>query len=232
VHPYTHRKQRIEIRWDPPNEELPLTELAHLIGDAVHALRSSLDYLVYELAIRKRGGSEPSALPPGHPLRKTGFPIFLDAKQFEDRGLKQLESITVKQQARITRLQPFGQPDHPLWVLSELDNLAKHRQAHVLLRVDRAWLQPEAAHFYGSKALEGPRPGKRLKPNTKVAVLTRHHGGVTGVEAQVNVALRWAVAPVFGVGSPAEGKEVVAELRRLRAHVTRTIRRFERDFPV
>lgn len=238
-HPRAGSKQTIKVVWSPATAgAMPLDELAHQIGDAVHNLRATLDYLVYELAIRKRGGSEPAHIPMGHALRKIGFPIFLEEPEFDGKGkggpgaTKMLAEMKGTQRARIKELQPFGDPDHPLWVLSELDNLGKHRHAHVLVRLDRVWLDPVFARRFGFKIVEGVKPGRRYKEGAKVAILTQPRSlyHPSSVQAEVNVALKRKLSVLFDKGSPAEGRDVVAELRRLQARVTRIVNDFKWDF--
>jgi hypothetical protein len=96
-------------------------ELALLIGDAIHNLRSALDHLVYELAppkVRKRG--------------KTQFPIFKDECEFKAIGAKWIAGISGDERALIERVQPWNAPggapaDNPLAILNRLSNIDKHR---------------------------------------------------------------------------------------------------------
>jgi hypothetical protein len=236
--PRAGSKQAIKVLWSPATTgTMPLDDLAHSIGDAVHNLRGTLDYLIYQLHLRNLTGPEPENIPLGDPLRKTGFPVFLDENEFEGKGkggpgaTKMLAGITDDQRARIKKLQPFGDPDHPLWVLSELDNLDKHRHAHVLLRLDRVWLDPRLAHRFGFRTVEGVKPGRRYEEGAKVTVLTQHIFDPAGVQAQVNVALKRKLSVLFDKGSPAEGRDVVTELRRIQSTVTRIVNGFRWEFP-
>lgn len=234
-YPRTHLKEYIEVKWRLEPYDLPLDELGNQIGDAVHNLRASLDYLVYELSIRRRQGNEPKSIPPGSPLRQTGFPIFLDKDQFERRGKQGvgpgLALVTQKQAARIKTLQPFDKPDHPLWVVSELDNLRKHRKAHVVLGIDQITLDKKMAKYHGFKVADRVPTGRGIKHGAKVVTLTvpRHSIGLH-LEADVNIALKRRLLIQFAEGSPAAGREVIPELQRLQQHVTRTLNRFRPDF--
>lgn len=101
------------------------------LGDAVHNLRSSLDHLVCQLAIAARN---PAA------CDKTQFPIFAtDTPDNRRRIQRWIRHTSTAAQAEIVALQPFNrQSVDPssdlLWLLSELDNIDKHR----LLLVARA----------------------------------------------------------------------------------------------
>lgn len=100
--------------------ELPPRELAPIIGDAIHNMRSALDHLVYELAppkARKRG--------------RTQFPIFTDECQFKVRGIPMIAGILGAERTLIERVQPYAASsppcNDPLAILSKLSNLDKHR---------------------------------------------------------------------------------------------------------
>jgi hypothetical protein len=101
------------------------------LGDAVHNLRSSLDHLVCQLAV---AAGNPAA------CDKTQFPIFAtDTPDNRRRIQRWIRHTTTAAQAEIVAFQPFNrQPNDPssdlLWLLSELDNIDKHR----LLLVARA----------------------------------------------------------------------------------------------
>jgi hypothetical protein len=60
---------------------LPMKELAVVIGDCVHNLRSTLDYIAWELA-----GANPND-------RDTMFPIYDDPAKFRDHGARRIKNI-------------------------------------------------------------------------------------------------------------------------------------------
>jgi hypothetical protein len=98
--------------------EHPPHDLGAMIGDAVHNIRSALDYLVYELAppnVRSKG--------------KTQFPI-CDTEQKFTNSAYRIEGITGDERTLIERVQPFRSDDprtDPLVVLNRLSNSDKHR---------------------------------------------------------------------------------------------------------
>ncbi|MBB4140425.1 hypothetical protein [Microbacterium invictum] len=105
---------------DPP----PL-RLAVVFGDALHNMRSVLDHLARLLVVAH--GGQPVDRPPG----ATMFPIHM-----ADPGRPVTISPGISDRARtvLTSLQPFLHDDprsHPLWRLSELNNIDKHRLLHV-----------------------------------------------------------------------------------------------------
>jgi hypothetical protein len=92
-----------------------------VIGDCVHNIRSALDYIVSQFVLAA-GGT------PTH----QGFPICDTLKSFKEHvRTKRLDGVPDKARAIIEGLQPYnGQRDchlHPLWILSELANVDKHR---------------------------------------------------------------------------------------------------------
>jgi hypothetical protein len=98
--------------------EQPPLSLGPIIGDAIHNIRSALDYLAYELSARKS--------------RSTQFPICSDESQFRsDDTLRRIEGITGSERELIERVQPYkatNPPRHdPLAILNKLSNRDKHR---------------------------------------------------------------------------------------------------------
>jgi hypothetical protein len=100
----------------PLDPDIPI-----LIGEALYQLRSSLDYLVWQLF-------EEKSLTP---LPKSGFPIMTTAQGYKARSGAMIKGIATSAVDRIEKLQPFHSTkphtEHPLWVLQELNNADKHR---------------------------------------------------------------------------------------------------------
>lgn len=103
-----------------------------VIGDCVHNLRSALDHLAHELVTL--GGGVPRSGRSG-----TAFPIY-DTKVGPKGGPRVVQIVTdtgnvaPEVLAFIEGIQPYERANrgddpltHPLWVLSELDNMDKHR---------------------------------------------------------------------------------------------------------
>jgi hypothetical protein len=94
-----------------------------LIGDVLQNLRSTLDYLVWELVVAAKN----------HPAKKHQFPVCLTANAFDDalnRG--RLDGIDQVAVDIIKGLQPFhfsdeGVEHSAIAVLDELVNINKHR---------------------------------------------------------------------------------------------------------
>jgi hypothetical protein len=108
-----------------------------LAGDCVHNMRSALDHLVYQLVLSNP--DRPSTVP----NEKTMFPI-CDTEEGFDAQIKRgrLKGVTDAPAAIIRRLQPYITRNagrnyrlHPLWVLSQLENIDKHRRLAVIAGV-------------------------------------------------------------------------------------------------
>lgn len=96
--------------------EMP-THWPLLAGEAIQNLRSALDHLIYE----KSGNN-----------RRTQFPIFTDACEFQVLASRKMKGVPETVRAKIEEVQPYRHmPDepayHPLAQLSSLSNLDKHR---------------------------------------------------------------------------------------------------------
>jgi hypothetical protein len=96
--------------------EQPPPELAPIIGDVIHNLRSALEHLAHELS-----GKNPWSQ----------FPIFTDGSDFKKKGRPMMKGITGKERTLIERVQPYVASNparsDPLAMISELSNLDKHR---------------------------------------------------------------------------------------------------------
>jgi hypothetical protein len=97
-------------------------KIALVLGDALQCLRSSLDYLVWEL-VEAAGNT---------PHRRLMFPLALTQKQYEsDMKRGRLDGVAPEAIAIIDRFQPYLQPNPKetvLGILDELTNVNKHRR--------------------------------------------------------------------------------------------------------
>jgi hypothetical protein len=98
-------------------------KIALVLGDALQCLRSSLDYLVWELV--EAAGNMPH--------QRLMFPLALTPRQYQDDLAKRhrLDGVAVEAIAMIGRFQPYLQPnpkDTVLGILDELTNINKHRR--------------------------------------------------------------------------------------------------------
>jgi hypothetical protein len=108
------------LRWQVLHEP-PLERLALLFGDMISNLRTTLDYLVWQLVLA--GGSRPG--------RRTGFPVVRKEKDWEVQSRAALQGVAPEWIAEIELRQPFQRPEqpglHPLAILDHVNNLNKHR---------------------------------------------------------------------------------------------------------
>lgn len=132
-----------------------------ICGDCLQCLRSSLDYLAWELVIA--GGKQ-------KPNKQTMFPIKLTQPQFKNEIVKRnrLNGMDTAAIDLIEALQPFNfeHPNKsPLAVLEELTNLNKHR--HIIF-TDLAGTFTRPAHniphIYGIVTWEDNRSIRQQAP--------------------------------------------------------------------
>jgi len=183
------------------------------IGDCLHNLRATLDYLVWELWVRTSGA-------PASP-QNVQFPIEQDRHRFRSGRRQRIGGLPARAQAEIQRLQPFrasAPTQHPLWLLRELSNHDKHR-----------FLGTIGAAVYESD--EAPvRVGERH--NAVVTKIIRAEGLVADGDElfrirmqslgpnpslEVTVPIIYAIA--FSDDGPAHGRSVVNCLEEMRLYI-------------
>jgi hypothetical protein len=123
-----------EISANGPN--IPL-EVPLIIGDCLQNLRSSLDYLVWELCVAANV----------QPTDKNQFPICDAPNKYRDVKGQQLAGVPILAQTEIENLQPFKVGGsafiwHELWILNRLTNISKHRR---ILHTDLGAVRTEKA---------------------------------------------------------------------------------------
>jgi hypothetical protein len=138
-------------------------------------LRASLDHVVYTLVDGLT--ADPKV------LRKIDFPIYASAELFErSRGIRHLERLLPAEQfAAILDAQPYKRtPAAPetdwLWVLSELDNIDKHRTILVVdprlmtkfLNEDGTMRVVKEKFVRGAHGMPVPPPAPPAPSDTKV----------------------------------------------------------------
>jgi hypothetical protein len=100
---------------------IPLA-IPYLIGDCIQNLRSSLDYLVWELVLCSKNT----------PKKRSQFPICDTPEGFQGQVSRhRLDGVPPDAVAEIERLQPYHSTPpsrHFLFVLNELANINKHRR--------------------------------------------------------------------------------------------------------
>jgi hypothetical protein len=120
----SHHVFRLTYRTDPD-----LWGFAVLLGDALHNLRGGLDHAVYALAVAETGKNPPND------EATLAFPICSEPRFFEQARWR-IKSLSDPVQTAIERLQPYnrlkpGKWFMPLWWLSRLHDVDKHRLSHI-----------------------------------------------------------------------------------------------------
>jgi hypothetical protein len=104
--------------------ELP--KLADVLGDCLHSFRGALDHVIWFAS------TFPTGDPPRNP-REVGFPVSLRKSSYAGKGL---HAVTPSVSAIVETLQPYHAGDkakyQPLWILSELNRIDKHREVHAV----------------------------------------------------------------------------------------------------
>jgi len=191
---------------------------ATVIGDCVHNLRSTLDHLAHELVTL--GGGVPQTGRSG-----TQFPI-LDSLVGPNGGRRKVHISTARGKvapevfAFIEGLQPYNRPnnplDHPLWVLSELDNMDKHRTLALTgvalsdFALGINGLQDLNVHF-AAVGFSGP-----FDENTELATW---NATVTGPDPQMDMQPRGAIEVALAPPCIKAGEPLIATLQSLRDYV-------------
>jgi hypothetical protein len=102
---------------------------ATILGDALHNLRGALDHIVFALAIAQTGKDPPED------ENVLAFPICSEPKFFPGQQFR-IQSLDDPTKAAIERAQPYnrlkpGKWFMPLWWLSSLHDVDKHRFSHL-----------------------------------------------------------------------------------------------------
>jgi hypothetical protein len=127
----THPAKVVQQQEGSPNEYIarvvtddPIpAKLPVILGDFIQNLRSSLDYLVWELVLSAKST----------PGRHNMFPVCSTPDAFRDATIKQrrLEGIPAIATTVIECLQPYNCGDFSkslLWIIDDLCNINKHRR--------------------------------------------------------------------------------------------------------
>lgn len=187
-------------------EQQPGPDIGLAIGDCLHNLRASLDHAVWHLADAAVRG------------RKTEFPIFLNSGEFYETtekgaptyrsGLRKITGVPDAPRTLIEDAQPFDTPNHPLWVLQELENFDKHRVTHTTVgAIDEVNIE---VPNLGQGIMAGDTKVGPVTDGAEVLVLafSRPEDNPT-VDMSVN--FRWGVfADAEALGAPWEPHQLLA----------------------
>ena len=201
-----------------------------LAGEIIHHLRSSLDHLIWALALQHHATPDPNI----------GFPICLTEEKFiAARKGRKINGISGSALAIIERLQPYRNTDwrntvsdNPLRIIQEFNNTDKHRLLAVVVSAAHI---PGQIYFSGRMAdtvIAQFAPEQwadqllRTEPNgTKVLTVrfTKMHQ-----ELQVKADFRHQVA--FEQFGTREIEPVILSLMHLRDATIKAIKFFDGEF--
>ena len=198
-----------------------------IVGDIIHNLRSSLDYLARQLVLANGG----------KPTRQTAFPITDSAEKFEAEGLQRVRGTSREAVAILKRLRPYRGGNDSLWRLHRLDIADKHHEfitvglAHEDVIIDFGARMRETAMRLGADwakdtpSMEiGIRPANRQYPLVDGTPLYRISAGVDRTEADMNPTFTLQIA--FGEGEVVQGEPVFPTLQQLIGGVEEAVKLF------
>lgn len=206
--PFTGRRTdllayRTFLRFSEPP---PLEIWSAMLGEVLHGLRSSLDVLLYSLAVNDSGTDPP---PQAKDLK---FPICLTPADFT-KSKSKLKALSALSLHRIHAVQPFSTVQHfwGLEVLRRLNNADKHT------RIDVYAIQPSGFEMSATSIEGGYAPPTLLN----LGALTDGGWLATTLSPvpvdQASICLKVHMA-VVDVPTPGAGSEQ-ADLGRLMRHV-------------
>jgi hypothetical protein len=227
--PYTigrthdHNTQRLFFFFENCKPLAP--EFSILVGEALYQLRSSLDYLVWQLFVKDR-----IAPPP-----KSGFPIFTTPQGYKARAGTMIKGIGAGASKRIESFQPFqsAKPhtEHPLWVLQELNNTDKHR----LLIVARAIVSFRTTVEVRMKldAFDVARKQVRFSPNLRTPLIIEDGtqlGSILTDNPEKEVDFKFATEIAIKEVALTKDYAALPLLKQLSRYVGAAVKSFKPDF--
>ncbi|MEO8392667.1 MAG: hypothetical protein ABI700_06715 [Chloroflexota bacterium] len=182
----------VEVRClaDPPDS------IALIIGDTVHALRSALDHLIWEMVSRTGVTPDQNLYFPIGKTRKK-FKEAIKAPQIQAIGKDMLDLIR-------NDIKPYPKGNDLLCALAQLDIIDKHK---LLIPVFPSVQFSEDEQFDASKS---PLLGMHI-PKGFVWSIDAH----STEPREVNNNLKMRLQVVFGKEQPFEDEEVIPTLRSL-----------------
>jgi hypothetical protein len=218
----TQYVMRIRILAEPPRE------WSLIIGDFVHALRTSLDHVAYALAWKKLDAD---------PGTKSEFPICKDESVFaRDSTQKKFALFPDEAREVAIQIQPFKLKERgeapenaALWVIHDLDTIDKHRRLHVV----------NTSMWRGSLGISTMRDvNVRMDelvtidgPVKDRDVLAQMAVEVTGPNPKLDVNTQPTIAVTIGYDAPGFDLAIPGVCAALLKEAELVVRRFERFLP-
>lgn len=202
-----NRKAHIEV-FGEQLKPLP-NDLELIIGDALQAMRTSLDHLAFALAIKNK----PTLT--ANEEKDVSFPIFDVPTTPGNKSVKHMSSSVI---AKVIGLcpDPAVSPiqDHPLWLLNKANNRDKHRTITVAAVSTANVSQNLKTGIINGPAMIGIGGPKRTK-RVGDRVLFSTFGPGSQVQVQIGAALQI----IFNEGVEVADREVVSTLRWFHDHI-------------
>ena len=207
----------VGVKKDPP------LRLGTIFGDLMHNLRSSLDYLVYQLV--RLNGHDPD--------ERTAFPIFGDPprRTFANASEDALRGVADEPKALIEELQPYNRTDaerDALVAVRKFSNRDKHRTVVPFIAAmqhpgddpDLSFTTNEDAEFLGEFTVKSGGPWTDGKEIVSAPIR------ITGPDPHVEMHGNINVEVAFGEDTALRIDAMPATI----GEIIRTIRRFEPFF--
>lgn len=175
-----------------------LIQWSLIASDAVNGLRSSLDHLIYAVAIKQDVFVLPD--PPSHD--DFAFPICSGHDAFANTAKRRLPKLSDAVRTAVERVQPYNRTHNflppPLGILRDLDNMNKHQLLQVAiaqmysgavrnLNVPIPAGQQINAHIHTAEVVDGteivavifprPTPGVSYQFDAQIAITLAHATG-------------------------------------------------------
>jgi len=181
-----------------------------ILGDCLQNLRSSLDYLVWELVLAANG----------NPGKKHAFPICETAALFKQNVTSgRLDGVPKDAVTQIESLQPYqlgkDWQKATLWVLNEFNNINKHRRILLtVLRGGESKNNIDVVNVEGQLWARGPMPS--FDENAEIGPLP------INTERQVQMNKQIFACVTFDEGS-AKGREITTCLKTMLQEVEKNV---------
>lgn len=183
-----------------------------LVGDAVHNLRSSLDYLIAAIAAAN-----------GRTFRDTSFPIVKRKADLPARLKKDVRKAGPIAQKLVRDVKPYQRGNRALYAIHQLDLIDKHQLIVPVATVQDVTLS--TGLFDGKPLMVAS--GRLYSFHRK----TQFIPAPKGCEFDIPHNIRFSGDIVFARGRPLSGQSCIAALNMLADETSSVIHRFEASFP-
>ena len=187
-------------------------DLGLVIGDALQAMRSSLDNLAFALALKNK-----PELTDDDQLG-VSFPVFDRPPLPSHKSVKHMERSVVDKVLGLCPDPEVGPiNDHPLWLLNKTNNRDKHRVITVAAVAVDNFSHSLSGTVKGPSRIGIGGPKRTRNVGDRVVFST------FGPGSQVKVDVRALVQIVFGEGIEISDREVITTLRWFHDYIRETV---------